>query len=358
VRPARRAVSIAVLALAMAAGPAHAAAPKAGAATTGPPVTAPEQAPWSVYITLDPSDSPRFCSGSILDASHILTAAHCTRDESGRTVLPATAYQVYAGLVRDDASSANDRFQQRGVAVASAHPYYSNDYSNDDVAVLTLSAPLTLTPGIQPIPLAPIGTRLASSTSLLVVGWGATGSGYDVFQHAVVIHPVVRASCSTGYSGTLCAGAAKAAVCPGDSGSGLVQNAFTNRALVGVDSFGGSSDHCELGVADGYADLASPEIGLWLRGVPNPPRGPRTQGEARVVAHRGHRVSCRPPHWAGKPRLKAAFFLSGRSDPVYVGRHRYHVPKRSLRRRVTCLSIASNRNGTAQAASLNHLRLR
>lgn len=77
-----------------------------------------------------------FCGGSVLDATHILTAAHCVYDISD--------FNIANTKVAIDANNAQEMFSVQRVAVKNI--YYPSNYDDstliNDVAVLELSQPL------------------------------------------------------------------------------------------------------------------------------------------------------------------------------------------------------------------------
>ena len=61
-----------------------------------------EQAPWTVYLTATNTYGTNACTGSIIEASRVLTAAHCVLRSGGQpapniTVLAGTANSAGAG---------------------------------------------------------------------------------------------------------------------------------------------------------------------------------------------------------------------------------------------------------------------
>ena len=93
-------------------------------------------------LYLDLNTKPRSatvgCSGALISPTHILTAAHCvTNDKNGKLILlSGTAYfETIPGGVPIDASQ------------TAVHPDWNyNLFTGNDVAVLTLSSPISLTP--------------------------------------------------------------------------------------------------------------------------------------------------------------------------------------------------------------------
>jgi secreted trypsin-like serine protease len=102
-----------------------------------------QSAPWTVSIRQQAGANVLLCSGSVVDASHILTAAHCVYNQNG---VPAAAgsLSVRAGISNYTTPLSTDAEQDRTVTVIRVHPGYvwSNSASPDDIAVLGLANPL------------------------------------------------------------------------------------------------------------------------------------------------------------------------------------------------------------------------
>ena len=110
--------------------------------------------PWQVYVAVG---SNLACGGSVLDARHVLTAAHCVVPEGQGTPRPASDFTVWAGYDNLTAATTPAGSQQAGVTALRVHPYYEERSKADDVAVLMLGSALSFGPRIQPIALAPVG---------------------------------------------------------------------------------------------------------------------------------------------------------------------------------------------------------
>jgi len=76
-----------------------------------------------------------FCGGSIISASHILTAAHCTVELSSPSSVRVYVGSIYLNIVG----------QVRDVSKIYTYPYYSSSNYVNDIAILKLSSPLDLT---------------------------------------------------------------------------------------------------------------------------------------------------------------------------------------------------------------------
>ena len=107
------------------------------------------QFPWQVYVQREAAQggglvSVASCGGSILDATHMLTAAHCVDHEGTTTTYPAEDVVVLAGA--SDASGFSTLqipppgSQARSLSSIRTDPYYAVlPNIKDDVAVLQLS---------------------------------------------------------------------------------------------------------------------------------------------------------------------------------------------------------------------------
>ena len=106
---------------------------------------------WAVSISIN---SISLCGGVILSSSWIVTAAHCMINESISGVI------VYAG--------SNTRFsgQARIASSIIIHPSYSSTTHRNDIALIQLSTPLTMTSAVKTICMPSV-----SSASLSAGEW-------------------------------------------------------------------------------------------------------------------------------------------------------------------------------------------
>jgi Trypsin len=135
----------------------HARSKRARRAIVGGVPIAIAQAPWQVEIEVEDEGISRLCGGSIVDASHILTAAHCVLNQTNSEPLAPEDFTVRAGT--SDIFAFAEGGQTRAVTGVRAHPYYTyvSDSDADDVALLTLGKSLTLGSTATPISLTPPG---------------------------------------------------------------------------------------------------------------------------------------------------------------------------------------------------------
>ena len=109
-----------------------------------------------------------FCGGSIIDANNVLTAAHCC--EGGAV----SAHSISAGLNNIDNPESGAQLNVP-VSKINIHPNYAS--LSNDVCVLNLAQPLTLSEAARTaaVPLPPSG--YTATGDAVVTGWGTTSSG-------------------------------------------------------------------------------------------------------------------------------------------------------------------------------------
>jgi hypothetical protein len=291
-------------------------APPAGAAAPTPKIVngssvSIDDHPWQVWILISEGSDLFDCGGSIRDASHIVTAAHCVVDKSGD--YPAI---VGPGDVSVGYGSANlNSLSFVDVSTVTVDPRYKRDRGTEayDAAVLTLASPIAF--GASGA--APQAVQYATDQELddafdgggFVTGWGTTAEGGDPpaddnLRGAAV--PLQNdAACTAEYGASyvpavmICAGGTGTDTCQGDSGGPLTVDtdptAAVSRKLVGITS--GGSGCGRPGVPGYYTWVQSPEI-LQVIGNPSPVAAPTDPPAANPavtgVLRAGRAVTCNP----------------------------------------------------------------
>ena len=272
-----RALWLLALAVVLVLAPPAGAAPIRGSVVGGSDAAA-EDWPFIAALVVrgEPAQRGQFCGGSVADASHVITAAHCIEGESPAGV------DVVVGRTR----LADGDGQRIGVAAIAVHPAYGGDGSNHDIAVLRLSEPIAAPSVIAPAAPGEAGLA-AAGQAVRVAGWGYVSQNPNeqpsVLQQAplTVVGP---SRCRRAYGGDfdttlmICAGTPDVGPpdsCNGDSGGPLVADGPLGPRLVGVVSYG--SEVCGDPAAPGAYTRVSAEsafIGAQLDGAPPPPVDP------------------------------------------------------------------------------------
>jgi secreted trypsin-like serine protease len=190
------------------------------------------------------------CGGSVLDATHVLTAAHCVYDPDAMALTPPASIQVYAGVTDRADPAAGQSATVTGVAI---DPDYDPDRFTNDAAVLTLAPPgfNLLRSDIDAIPLTAIGYRPSLADDLVLSGWGTTAprepspdDNHDplppLLQKATLRASTLCASSYPDYNDAvqLCAGQTGLDACQGDSGGPLAVTIGGLPQLAGIVSAG------------------------------------------------------------------------------------------------------------------------
>ncbi|CAF4190181.1 unnamed protein product, partial [Adineta steineri] len=200
---------------------------------------------WVVSVKVETTgDRVKLCGGSILSSTWIITAAHCM---SGVTASKVT---IYAG------SNAKYDGQSRVASTIIVHPSYNSNTKADDIALIQLSTPLTMSTAVKPVCIPSVSSATLSagewpSANLYVVavGWGSLreNGSLPLYLQQVTLQIIdYRAStCSKRVLNDprrrLCAGVTGGGkdTCQGDSGGPLMMFTTSNQwELVGVTSTG------------------------------------------------------------------------------------------------------------------------
>jgi hypothetical protein len=357
-----------VCASALSAPPAGAAEPPSGQLVpfiVGGQEASISQFPWQVFVLLENTaeGSTGSCGGAILNATQILTAAHCVDHAGTTTPFPASELTVVAGaseVVLGVRISPSSR-QIRTVRSFRVHPYYAVlPEIKDDLAVLELSAPLELSAAAsaEPIALAATGATPPAGTPLSVSGYGKqqgaegaqpngklysaalTAFGSDACRSVVGLNSAVL----------LCADSPSSSACQGDSGGPLTEGG--PAVLVGVVDFG--ARECPPGSPNAFTNLAAPEVRAFIEGSESPPVAARAV-TAPVLRGIGATpvdfspLSCEPGNWSGSPTFTYDFQVDNASAQLLQGgaSNVFTPPAGVVGLPVVCVVQASNAGGVS-----------
>ena len=175
--------------------------------------------PWQVGLVTPGSDIP-FCGGTLIDSTHVLTAAHCTNWNGG-------VWDVVVGEHKPSNTSDGTRHTKcRHVD----HPNYSNPHN--DITVVHLNQPVQIGTRAAPacLPDSSFAGNFLDDKTMTVSGWGSICSGCSNAPALKVVDVpgVSNAVCRNRYSHItnemLCAGELENGgidSCQGDSGGEL-----------------------------------------------------------------------------------------------------------------------------------------
>ncbi|MFL5781656.1 MAG: S1 family serine peptidase [Thermoleophilaceae bacterium] len=310
--------------------------------------------PWQVFLDIFRGQDEFSCGGSIRDATHVVTAAHCVVNPDGDYPAISAPGDLQIGY-----GSANiGSLTYVDVAAVTVDPRYERvlDSNAYDDAVLTLASPIPFGSGGA----APQAIPFASEQELddafdsggFVTGWGTTKEGGqtpadDNLRGAAV--PLQNdASCDFEYGDAyfaalmICAGGSGTDTCQGDSGGPLTIDTDPGsgvlRKLVGITSGGHGCGR--PGVPGYYTWVQSPEIQQVIanpspEGAPTAPdANPTVSGVLRV----GRTVTCNPPVAAGANPTQYFWYRHTQAAGfVSLGRGRtITLPQSAFGSRVDC----------------------
>jgi hypothetical protein len=322
-----------------------------------------QSAPWAVFVRQTISTGSLQCSGSIVDALHVVTAAHCVYDQNGNPA-SITSLTIRAGISNYTTPASDDAEQDRGVSSVRVHPGYTwtSGTGEDDVAVLALSSPLDLTgSAVQPIALPVPGAPFPTDAAVGLAGFGRelatrppngslvwfTGATGDPDSCGGFSNEIIPDADAV----AVCASAPPEAICTGDSGAGLVTTAG-GPTLIGIASAGRPG--CDLGTNGVFTYVPAPEILRFIQGDDSPPVAPRRTSQTTIDLTWqgplvvGNTLSCASTGWDGTPSFVYAFVDSQTGTVLQQSaRADYQLSTKDIGATIFCRVLATNDGGTA-----------
>ncbi|CAF3835614.1 unnamed protein product [Adineta steineri] len=194
----------------------------------------PNSWPWQVRLQAGNS----LCGGSLIDTRHVLTAAHCLK-----IPIVAQEYKVFVGL--HDINQPIYGEQQIVAERVFMHEQYNKNTQENDIAIIRLSKPVTISDKINVICLPGSEANNVNET-VWTSGWGTTsfqGETSPVLKQTA-LHTMPN-RCGQIYGNynnqkQMCAGAYGGGrdTCQGDSGGPLMYESNGQWFLNGVVSYG------------------------------------------------------------------------------------------------------------------------
>jgi len=323
------------------------------------------QFPWQVFLLREGEGSAAACGGSIISPTKILTAAHCVDHEGSTATYPAADFLVVSGDSNVEAATLPPTAQLKLVASVRAHPYYTplpatpggSAVVKDDVAVLTLTTPLTLSPEEDAQAIGLAGADPAAGTPLTVSGYGKeegaesaapNGKLYSTTLAAMSAEACAKELGPVNSAVLLCAVSSNSSTCQGDSGGPLVDGSPSLE--VGIVDIGGKN--CPVGGTGGFTNVAAPEVRVFIEGSETPPFAARPTASPELKWAGAAPVdfgtlTCEPGAWNGSPALTYTFQAETVAEQVLQSgpSNVFSVPSALVGVPIGCIVQASNPGG-------------
>ena len=353
-----------MLAAALLAGAVLAGAGSSAIALTGGTAIGIQSAPWAVLVNYGTSDTNYGCTGTIIAPSLIATSATCMY-ESGAQI-PVAGLSVTTGVSNYLTPQSGDAEQTRTISAVHIHPGFdASDNDNaiepDDVAVLTLSAPLNLGGGTEAVSLPSQGAAFPAGASATLATFGVQSAGGTPNGQLESMTATVAPQGECGQPSTaplsadnaviLCATSPSASLCDGDGGGGLVVTSGSTPTLIGVAN--GTSSNCNPGGTGFYAYAGAGEIRTFLQGNDDPPSAPvSSKADPSLLVWQGQlttgsKLLCTTGGWGGSVSVTYSFLNEATGQVLRSGASGvYVIPSSATGMTIECVTAVTNAGGT------------
>jgi hypothetical protein len=324
-----------------------------------------EAAPWNVFVLNTGGSRHHQCGGTVIDAVHVVTAAHCLYRLDANVLADPDQVSIRAGVSKIGAPGAGSVTEQdRVVASFRIHPSYVNadPETPGDIAVLRLVEPLDLSgPAVKAASLPRENAPYPLKAVLTFAGYGQEKPGSSPSEQLASTTVTVDPQ---GYCGQLsefrrimyfnngsefCAASPTSAGCGGDSGGGLIANGAT-PVLIGVYSTGGPT--CDVGGRWISVSVWTPENRRFTLGEDEPPLAPRPKypgtnwildwDRPPVV---GDKLTCSTTGWPTPVKVSYAFSIANGNMLQSGSRNSYRVATTAVGKSLVCMVTVRNSGG-------------
>ncbi|XP_012682413.1 chymotrypsin B-like [Clupea harengus] len=212
---------------------------------------------WPWQVSLQQPSGFHFCGASLVNENWVVTAAHCN---------VRTSHKVVLG--EHDRGSSGEATQTMKVQKVFTHPEWNPRTINNDIALIKLASPVSMSSHVGPVCLAETADAFTPGTTCVTSGWGLTrhNAMFTPNQLQQAALPLLSSEqCKTHWGSQIsdvmiCAGADGASSCMGDSGGPLVCQKDNAWTLVGIVSWG--SSRCSTTTPAVYARVT--ELRAWV----------------------------------------------------------------------------------------------
>ncbi|KAJ3660003.1 hypothetical protein Zmor_011661 [Zophobas morio] len=214
----------------------------------------PHSIPYQAFIEIYTYKDGWYCGGSLLTPNYVVTAAHCGLDGE----------EAYVTLGAHNIINYEDTQIEDHTTDITIHAEYDGEKFINDIGVIRLSQPVTLTEAITTVKLPAADAGDFSKTTGRASGWGVTvGSSTDLSEVLMYVdlEVITKEKCEEGFGDLLdgplldsivcTSGQDNTGVCSGDSGGPLI----VDGTLVGITSFGVRD--CPFGYPSAYTRVTS-----------------------------------------------------------------------------------------------------